>query len=352
MRQLGQSKFVSYNYRNMSKKYLTRNDKKMRQIWTVPTVSERGKMQNLENKKYWIWFSLIKNLGPKRKQKLLETYENPEQIYNLKQEELLKVEGIGEETANNIINSKNEKKIKYHIKYMQENNIDIINICEESYPQLLKEIYDPPISLYIKGNKNILNSRIVGIVGCRECTDYGKKAAKYFSYNLSKRNINIVSGLAKGVDSYAHLGCLSTYYENENSGKLSLDYGKTIAVVGNGLDSIYPKENIKIANDIIENGGAIISEYPCGTKPDKMNFPARNRIISGISSGIVVVEAKEKSGTLITVDFALEQGRDVFVIPGNINSINSVGTNDLIKQGAKTVTTYEDILNYLQYKRE
>lgn len=302
-------------------------------------------MQNLENKKYWIWFSLIPKLGSKRKQKLLEIYKTPEQIYKLKQEELLKVEGIGKELANNIINSKNEKIINYHIKYMQENNIDIIHIYENTYPQNLKQIYDPPISLYIKGNKDILNTENIGIVGCRECTDYGKKASKYFAYNLSKQNINIVSGLAKGVDSYAHLGCLSTYFENQNYGQKNNGCGKTIAVVGNGLDTIYPKENKEIANKIIESGGAIISEYPCGTKPDKMNFPARNRIISGISSGIIVVEAKEKSGTLITVDFALQQGRDVFVVPGNINSINSVGTNDLIKQGARMVTTYKDINN-------
>lgn len=294
-------------------------------------------MENLEGKRYWIWLSLIKNLGAKRKAKLLKLYKTPEKIYKLTKEELLKIEGIGEEIAKNIIVSKNEKLLDYHIKYMKENNIDIIHIYEESYPQILKEIYDPPISLYIKGNKDILNNKNIGIVGCRDCTDYGKKAAKYFAYNLARENINIVSGLAKGVDSYAHLGCLSTYKESQNC-------GKTIAVVGNGLNMIYPKENIELANEIIKSGGAIISEYPCGTKPDKMNFPARNRIISGISSGIIVVEAKEKSGTLITVDFALEQGRDVFVVPGNINSINSVGTNDLIKQGAKLVTTYRDIM--------
>ena len=308
-------------------------------------------MENLKEKRYWIWFSLIKNLGPKRKLKLLELYHSPEKIYKLTKDELLKIEGIGEETAKNIILAKNEKIIEEHIKYMQENNIDIIHIYEEDYPQQLKGIYDPPISLYIKGNKEILKNKNIGIVGCRECTDYGKKAAKYFAYNLAKENINIVSGLAKGVDSYAHLGCLSTYKENKNCGKMyngcrknKNDCGKTIAVVGNGLDVVYPKENIELANEIIKSGGAIISEYPCGTKPDKMNFPARNRIISGISSGIIVVEAKEKSGTLITVDFALEQGRDVFVVPGNINSINSVGTNDLIKQGAKLVTTYRDIM--------
>lgn len=325
-------------------------------------------MENLENKKYWIWFSLIKGLGCVRKNKLLKIYDTPEEIYKLSKSELLKIDGIGDETVKNIIEAKNEKILNYHIKYMKENNIDIIHICEKSYPQLLKQIYDAPISLYIRGNKNILNGENVGIVGCRDCTDYGKKAAKYFAYNLSKeKRINIVSGLAKGVDSYAHWGSVGANVEmvgtkkcgkkqndcgkqNVSCGKIQkncgineMNCGKTIAVLGNGLDMIYPKENIELANEIIRSGGTIISEYPCGTKPDKMNFPARNRIISGLSKGIIVIEAKEKSGTLITVDFALEQGRDVFVVPGNINSINSVGTNDLIRQGAKMVTSYEDV---------
>lgn len=325
-------------------------------------------MENLENKKYWIWFSLIKGLGCIRKKKLLELYKTPERIYNLPKEELLKVDEIGNEMVKNILEVKNERLLDCHIKYMEKNNIDIIHICEKSYPQLLKQIYDAPISLYIRGNKNILNGENVGIVGCRDCTDYGKKAAKYFAYNLSKeKEINIVSGLAKGVDSYAHWGSVGANVEmvrikkcgktqndcgkqNVSCGKIQknrgineINCGKTIAVLGNGLDMIYPKENIELANEIIRSRGAIISEYPCGTKPDKMNFPARNRIISGLSKGIIVIEAKEKSGTLITVDFALEQGRDVFVVPGNINSINSVGTNDLIRQGAKIVTSYEDV---------
>lgn len=301
-------------------------------------------MKNLEEKRYWIWLSIIKNLGARRKARLLQIYKNPERIYNLTIEELSKIDGIGDETIKNIIFSKNEKLIDYHIKYMKENKIDIIHIGEKDYPQYLKEIYDPPVALFIKGNKTILNNRNVGIVGCRECSDYGKKTAKYFSYNLSRYSINIVSGLAKGVDSYAHIGCLYTYKEKQGIKKTNFKCGKTIAVVGNGLDMVYPKENLELAKDILKSGGAIISEYPCGTKPDKMNFPARNRIISGISSGIIVVEAKEKSGTLITVDFALEQGRDVFVVPGNINSINSVGTNELIKQGAKIATVYTDII--------
>lgn len=287
-------------------------------------------MKEIEQKRYWIWLSLIRGLGSKRKQKLLELYQTPERIYNLTKKELLEIPGIGEKVVENILNQEIKKSIDKHIEYMIKNKIDIISIKDKEYPELLKQIYDPPVSLYIKGNKRILNNKSIAIVGCRDVSEYGKKAAKYFSYNLAKQNVNIMSGLAKGVDSYAHIGTLSTV-------------GKTIAVVGNGLDTVYPSENLYLSNKISENEGAIISEYPLGTKPEKMNFPARNRIISGMSKGIIVIEAKEKSGTLLTVDFALEQGRDVYVVPGNINSINSVGTNDLIKQGAKMITTYKDI---------
>lgn len=188
------------------------------------------------------------------------------------------------------------------LEYMKKNNIQILDITDKAYPEILKQIHNPPKKLYIKGNKEILNNYSIAIIGCREATEYGKKAAKYFAYNLAKKGINIVSGLAKGIDSYAHIGTIC-------------GEGKTIAVVGNGLDIVYPNENKKLEEKIIETGGVIISEYPLGTKPEKRNFPARNRIISGLSKAIIVVEAKEKSGTLITVDFALEQGRDVYAVP-------------------------------------
>lgn len=259
-------------------------------------------MKNLEKQKYWIWLSLIRGLGSKRKQKLLKIYKSPEKIFYLKKSELLNIKGIGEEIANNILDIKLRNNIDKHIKYMNENKIDIINIEDKNYPQILKEIYDPPVSLYIKGNKNILNYNSIAIIGCRQVSEYGKSASKYFSYNLAKKGFNIVSGLAKGVDSYSHIGSICAC-------------GKTIAVVGNGLDVIYPQENKVIAQKILETGGTIISEYPLGTRPSKTNFPARNRIISGLSKAVIVVEAKEKSGTLITVDFALEQGRDVYVVP-------------------------------------
>ncbi len=158
------------------------------------------------------------------------------------------------------------------------------------------------------------------------------KATEYFSYNLAKAGVTVVSGLAKGIDGFAHMGALAAK-------------GKTIAVIGSGLDIIYPKENIELAREIIRREGLIISEYPLGTRPNQSHFPERNRIISGLSKAVLVVEAKEKSGTSITVDFALEQGKEVFAIPGNINSPNSKGTNQMIKEGAKIVTNINEILH-------
>lgn len=305
-------------------------------------------MEDLENKKYWIWLSMIPNLGIKRKQKLLKIYKNPKRIFEANKKELEKIEGIGENIANNIINSKIERIIEYQVKQMIKENVDIISINDTNYPQQLKNIYDPPISIYIKGNIKNLQKPSIAIIGCRQASEYGKMAAKYFGYQLAKSGLNIVSGLARGVDSYSHVGniCAKKEESYEHVDNLST-VGKPLAVIGCGLDIIYPKENNELEKEILNVGGTIISEYPLGTKPNKFNFPARNRIISGLSKGVLVIEAKKKSGTLITVDFALEQGRDVFVIPGNINSINSLGTNDLIKQGAKIVTCYQDVLDFI-----
>ena len=241
---------------------------------------------------------------------------------------------------------------------IKTNQIQVIHIKDENYPQLLKQIYNPPKEIYVIGNKEILKEKSIAIVGCRDATEYGKKAAKYFAYQLAKQGIHIISGLAKGVDSYAHIGAITAQtVDNYPQTKLSniktvesypqqpqlSTVGKTIAVFGCGLDTIYPKENIELAKEIIKTGGTIISEYPLGTKPEKNNFPQRNRIISGLSQGVLVIEAKEKSGSLITADFALEQGKEVYAVPGNINSLHSVGTNMLIKQGAKLVTHYSEI---------
>lgn len=285
----------------------------------------------MEDKKYWIWLSRIEGLGCVRKNKLLKIYKTPEEIWKLSYEEIIGIDGFGEKIAKSILDCKYRKDLDKYIEFMKQNHIHIITIYDEEYPNKLRNIYDSPVTLYIKGNKDILNSNSIAIVGCRNCSNYGKEVSMKLAYDLAKENITIISGMAKGIDSNAHMGCLHAK-------------GKTIAVLGSGLDRIYPKENIALYNEIISNGGAIVSEYVVGTTATRMNFPARNRIISGLSDGIIVVEAKEKSGTLITVDFALEQGKDIFVVPGNITSSNSVGTNELIKQGAKCVTSVKDIL--------
>lgn len=211
--------------------------------------------------------------------------------------------------------------------------IEEIYIESDYYPEQLRNIYDQPLKLFVLGNKELLKQKGVAIVGSRNATEYGKKVALQFAKELSEHGINIISGLAVGIDTCAHLGTLQP-----NS------IGKTIAVLGSGLDEIYPKQNIELAKQIIQLGGCIITEYPLGTKPEKLNFPQRNRIISGLAKGVLVVEASEKSGSLITADFALEQGREVFAVPGNVLNKTSVGTNNLIKQGAKLVTTYKEIL--------
>ena len=209
------------------------------------------------------------------------------------------------------------------------NNIQEIKETDMDYPYLLSEIKDRPKKLYVLGNIEILKRKSIAIVGCRDCSNYGKEIAGKIAYNLAKKNIIIVSGLARGIDTYAHIGTLNAK-------------GKTIAVVAHGLDMIYPKENYNLAKMIVRSGGVIVSEQPIGIKPIPENFPKRNRIISGLSTGTIVVEAREKSGSLITANFALEQGRNLYAVPGSIFSINSIGTNNLIKNGAEVITNCTD----------
>lgn len=211
--------------------------------------------------------------------------------------------------------------------------IEEIKINNEKYPQKLKNIYDSPTKIYVLGNKEILNQKSIAIVGSRNATQYGKKTAYEIAKKISEKGINIISGLAIGIDTYAHLGTLQQ------------EKGKTIAVLGSGIDKIYPKENIQLAQNIIKSGGCILSEYPLGEKANRMNFPQRNRIISGLSDGILVVEANQKSGALITVEFGLEQGKDIFAVPGDINKPQSKGCNMLIKDGAKIVLSEQEILD-------
>lgn len=283
---------------------------------------------------YWIWLSTIKNLGPIRKKKLLDAFETPEKIYKSNKKDLIKVDGIGEEIIYNIENSKDIDLLLRYENYIQKHNIRILNINDNEYPSLLKNIYDPPITLYIKGDISYLNKVGIAIIGCRDATEYGLQVASTIAYSLSSSNIVIISGLARGIDTTSHIAAIAAN-------------GKTIAVLGNGVDVIYPPENYNLYKNIIENG-IIISEYIVGTKPNPYNFPQRNRIISGLSKGVVVIEAKIKSGTMITTDFALEQGKELYAVPGNIFSKQSEGTNELIKQGAKVLTNVSDILEDLK----
>lgn len=278
---------------------------------------------------YWLWFSSIEGIGSIKKQKLLEVYKTPEKIYKLSKKEILKIDGIGEKLWNNIILSKDVQKIDAIDKYMKAHNVYQVNIIGSNYPEELKRIYDPPITLFYIGNIDLLKNKSIAIVGSRNATTYGKECAYKIADELSKEKYTIVSGLASGIDGYAHRGAVN----NPMS---------TIAVIGSGLDYTYPIENYNLYVQIAKKG-LILSEYILGTKPLAGNFPARNRIISGLSNGVIVVEAAKKSGSLITVDFALEQGKNIYAVPGNIDSSRSFATNELIKEGAIPYTGINDI---------
>ncbi|SHH67506.1 DNA processing protein [Anaerosphaera aminiphila DSM 21120] len=217
--------------------------------------------------------------------------------------------------------------------YCEKNKIEVITASDLTYPERLKNIENYPRVLYLKGKLDILDSVSISVVGARKHTSYGESVLNYFVDELSKLNVTIVSGMAYGVDGLAHRRSL----ENKN---------KTIAVLGNGVDKIYPMKNAKLYSDIIENG-AVLSEYPVGTEPLPFRFPERNRIISGISLATIVIEAKAKSGSLITARVAAEQGKEVFSVPGNIDSLYSEGTNMLIRDGATPLLSIEDILEVI-----
>lgn len=215
---------------------------------------------------------------------------------------------------------------------MKNYDVKILDYNDEKYSENLKNMSTPPTKLYYMGNVDLLNKkRKIAIIGCREYSEYGKIVSEKFAYELAKLGFVIISGAARGIDSFSHKATLKT-----NVG--------TIAVLGNGLNYIYPPENKELEEKILENNGLIISEYDKGTRPSKYTFPARNRIISALSDGVLVIEARKNSGSQITVDFALDQGKNVYAVPGDITRINTEGTNELIKQGAKIVTCVDDIL--------
>lgn len=273
---------------------------------------------------YWYELSKITYMKPILKYLLIKAFNDPAKIFNASDYELRSRVDI------NSTNIKYIRSVDYSTnidEYLLLNDIEMVNIHNELYPKLLKEIYDPPVNLFIKGNNKNLNSKCISVVGSRMYSDYGKKITKIISNELNE--YTIVSGMAKGIDGFAHLNAK-----------------KTIAIFGNGLNICYPIENKYIREHIMSNG-CIVSEYIPNEKPNKIYFPCRNRIISGLSIATIVIEASNKSGSLITGNFALEQGREVFALPHNINSGYN-GTNRLISDGANIVIEIKDLVNSIK----
>jgi len=292
----------------------------------------------VEKIRHWLALNMIPGVGASRCQKLLKHFGSPQAILEANLSELQHVSGIGEYTARQIISFRNRLDIEREISKIEKQKVSILTFLDDDYPPNLRLIFDPPVVLYVKG-KILPEDRIaIAVVGTRRPTGYGKMVAEMLGKELAERNITVVSGLARGIDTCAHRGALSCG-------------GRTIAVLGCGIDICYPPENRAIFDEIGERG-AIVSEFSMGTRPEKINFPLRNRIISGLSLGAVIVEAGSRSGALITAGCALEQGREVFAVPGNIFSLESKGTHSLIKEGAKLVEKCEDIIEEIQSLRD
>src|SRR6185312_4659568 len=263
--------------------------------------------------------------------KLLERFGSAVAVYKATRAELEHLR-LPPETVDAIIARNLRSTAEAEIPAVRRVGGDILLLDDGVYPSSLREIYDPPIVLYVKGAwSECLDQPCIGIVGSRRCSTYGQNSAIMLARDLAQRGVTVVSGLARGIDAAAHRGALDAG-------------GRTIAVLGTGIDEVYPRDHKKLAAEVLERGGALISQFPLGTPPVSENFPYRNRIISGLSLGVVVVEAAENSGSLITARLAMEQNREVFAVPGNITSRNSFGTNYLIKgAGAKLVQQWQDI---------
>ncbi|MEW6378391.1 MAG: DNA-processing protein DprA [bacterium] len=286
----------------------------------------------MEEREYWIALNAVSGMGAGQKLRLINELGSAQEIFRLKSRAASWPE-CRPLFLQNLQFADPEAIIRQEEKKAHLAKAIIITLLDSEFPHLLKEIYDPPLALYVKGSLPDDMSRSIAIVGSRRATYYGQMVTERISQELVASGFLIVSGMARGIDTIAHRSALT-------------GGGKTIAVLGSGIDVAYPPENKNLMERIIANG-AVISEFPFGTEPHKMNFPIRNRIISGIPRGVLIVEAREKSGALITANCALEQGREVFAIPGNIYSPSSRGTNQLIKQGARLVEGIEDILEEL-----
>jgi DNA processing protein len=282
------------------------------------------------NLKYWLALKRVDGLGNMGIKNLLQSFGTPEHVFQAPSHLLKTVAGIGSKTAHHIKDFKQWAEVNEELEKAQALNVAIITRADHRFPQRLLHIYDCPVLLYVKGELRG-SDMSVAVVGSRKASAYGKYTTERICRELALSGVTIVSGMAIGIDTSAHRGALSVQ-------------GRTVAVLGSGLDVIYPPENESLFNEI-SHRGAVVSEYSFTTRPNAPNFPARNRIISGMSLGVVVVEATEKSGSLITARIALEQGREVFAIPGSIDEAGSRGTNRLIKEGAKLVENIDDILS-------
>jgi DNA processing protein len=282
---------------------------------------------------YLIGLSMVQEIGPVTGRKLLAAFGSPENIFQATSDDLLSIKGISRERAEKIRNFSRWDQVDKYRGTLEKQGISAVSFQDERYPEPLKHIEDAPLIIYVRGEYNNDDRFSIGIVGSRKHTAYGESVAQRVAGELAGAGFTIISGLARGIDTLSHKSALAAG-------------GRTIAVIGSGPDVYYPAENRRLAERIALSG-SVISEFLPGTLPNRENFPRRNRLISGLSLGIVVIEATAKSGSLITAGCALEQNKEVFAVPGNITSLTSEGTNSLIRQGAKMVLKTEDIIEEL-----
>jgi DNA processing protein len=286
----------------------------------------------MDDFKYWIGFNVVPGIGAARFQALLDFFGDAETAWHADSDSL-RAAGLDRRSLESLLTYRARLDLDQEVEKIERVGVQVLTLRGTGYPPLLREVHHPPPVLYVRGELTQADEWSVAFVGTRRATVYGREATRRLAGDLAGAGITIVSGLARGIDAQAHQAALDAG-------------GRTIGVLGCGIDRIYPAENVKLARAIADRG-ALITEYPMGTPPDAANFPPRNRIISGLSLGVVIVEAGETSGAMITAGFALEQGRDVFAVPGPIFSNQSRGTNKLIQNGAKLVLGYEDILQEL-----
>ncbi|MEP6777126.1 MAG: DNA-processing protein DprA [Chthoniobacterales bacterium] len=282
-----------------------------------------------------IALNMLPTMGPVRLRKLLEVFETPERILAARTPALRAVEGVGAEVTEQIVNWQNTVDLQGELQRIRDFGAEVITAASPFYPRQLREIHSPPIVLYVWGELMERDQHALGVIGSRRTTHYGTESAKKLAYQLAYAGLTVISGLARGIDTAAHQGALAAK-------------GRTIAVIGSGLRKLYPPENAALAEKIRSGNGAVVSEFSMDVEPDRQTFPMRNRIISGWSHGILVVEAGLNSGALITASQALEQGRSVYAVPGHINAPSAQGSNRLIQQGAKLVMEASDILDDLE----